>query len=204
MSTKITRAARDQLGADVLLRLYGRITGNSLDDIQYPSQLSGIIITREQIDGTEYDSLADMILELRNVYSASGMRCLRSDAASRKTPVLNLVRQVARANGMSLVSNRKPSGYTSDGRKHFKYWYTFEPLDGYFETTLGSSSTPLPSPPSYPAPIPRESSTSILDTNGDINDRNTLPTDNTMKPNIKIDPPTEEIITGTIILPDTN
>jgi hypothetical protein len=201
MSNHLTRAARDQIGADILLQLYGRITGDSLDGIRYPSQLSGSIITREQIDGTEYDSLADMILELRNAYSASGMRCLRSNAATRKTPVLNLIRQVARANGLALVSNRKPSGYTPDGRKQFHYWYTFEPLDGDFEATLDSLSQQPESAPILPEP---DTTTHTLEPKETTNDRDVIPDTDDMKsaPNTKI--PEENIIVGTIILPDTH
>lgn len=172
-----TRAARDQLGADILLRLYSRITDESLnDDIQHPSQLSGQVITREQIERVGYDELSDLIRELRNVYSASGMRCLRSNAASRKSPVLNLIRQIARANGLGLISNRKPSGYGSDGRKKFNYWYTFEALDGDYV------------PPSH-------------ENNPSITPANTTPTDTTEE---TTNSPPDDVITGTLILPDVN
>ena len=205
MSTHITRAARSQLGADVLLRLYERITGESLADIRYPSQLSGSMITREQIEHTDYESLSDLILELRNVYSASGMRYLRSDAASRKSPVLNLIRQVARANGLGLVSGRKPSGYSSDGRKQFIYWYTFESLDGDYELPPETMSHTLPPLPSRPVPV-LDPSVDILDDIPISNPRNNLPSIQHPPVKSKIStstskPAEEDIISGMIILP---
>jgi len=118
------------VGAAILIQLYSHITGEADEDIQHPSQLSGKIVTREQIERVEYESLSKLICELRNVYSASGLRCLRSDAATRKTPVLNLLRQIARANGLALEASRKANGYAPDGRKQFQYWYTFSALDG--------------------------------------------------------------------------
>ena len=195
MSTHLKRAARSQLGADILLKLYEKITGESLGDIRYPSQLSGNIITREQIENTEYESLSDIILELRNVYSASGMRCLRSDAASRKSPVLNLIRQVARANGLGLISDRKPSGYMPDGRKQFIYWYKFESLDGDYE---------MPSetlPPIEKVPEPKDD-TSTDTPVSNIRSTNVLPK---IGSDTRIPSPEEtNIISGTIILPPGN
>ena len=182
------RAARDQLGADILLRMYSRITGESLSaDIQHPSQLSGRVITREQIGHIEYDDLSDLIRELRNVYSASGMRCLRSDAASRKSPVLNLIRQIARANGLGLISNRKPSGYGADGRKKFVYWYTFEALDGDY----------------VPQPMLRSE---ILVSQGQVSSTNARNTTTTQRGFIEKnkDSESDDVITGVLILPDAN
>jgi hypothetical protein len=137
------RAVQSQVGADILLRLYSRITGEPLDDIDHPSQLSGRVLLRETLDSVDYDDLTDLVHELKNVYSASGMRCLRSDAEKHKTPVLNLIRQVAKANGLSLTSNRKSAGYSTDGRKRFTYWYIFEALDGDFIPSVseGAGST---------------------------------------------------------------
>jgi len=208
MSTHITRAARSQLGADILLRLYERITGETLDGIRYPSQLSGIMITRAQIETTEYESLSDIILELRNVYSASGMRCLRSDAATRKSPVLNLIRQVARANGLALVSDRKPSGYAPDGRKQFIYWYKFESLDGDYALPPDVLPRALPQLPTRPAPIPDSTEDTPDDTPDDdpvVNVRDNLPNIHSKKTisinKISTEPAEEDIISGTIILP---
>lgn len=197
MSTHLTRAARSQLGADVLLRLYERITGESIAGIRYPSQLSGSVITREQIDNTDYESLSDLILELRNVYSASGMRCLRSDAASRKSPVLNLIRQVARANGLGLTSGRKPSGYTPDGRKHFVYWYTFESLDGDYE--LPPETLPVPR---RPASMPMEDAPEEEPEDEPVTNPRNLH-QNIQQPQTQSnrEPEEKDIISGTIILP---
>lgn len=196
MSTQhLKRAARSQIGAEILLKLYGRITGESLGEIRYPSQLSGNIITREQIENTEYESLSDIILELRNIYSASGMRCLRSDAASRKSPVLNLIRQVARANGLGLISDRKPSGYMPDGRKQFIYWYKFESLDGDYEIP------PEALPPRITVPAPMDNTRKDTSTSN-IRSTNILPTNcsDTRAPS----PEETNIISGTIILPPGN
>jgi len=198
MSIHITRAARSQLGADILLRLYERITGKSLDGIRYPSQLSGSMITREQIENTDYESLTDLILELRNVYSASGMRCLRSDAASRKSPVLNLIRQVARANGLGLVSDRKPSGYATDGRKQFVYWYTFESLDGDYDLP---HIAPSHQPDQTPEPQVHTETESNLRNIEPSPPSSTKSNRNQKATNAKTEPAEEDIITGTIILP---
>lgn len=121
-----SRIVREQVGADLCVALYKKITGHDNPKLVHPSQLCGCTLTREHLDAFPYESLQPLILELRSVYSASGMRCLRADAGSTKSPVLNLLRQVSKANGLHLASHRKASGYHADGRKKFTYWYTFE------------------------------------------------------------------------------
>ena len=89
--------------------------------------------------------------------------------AATAVKYLNLLRQVTKANGIQLVSNRKSGGYNPDGRKRFTYWYTLVALDGGDDIIRDSSGAS----PSAPISTPAEPA----------------------------EPPSSEIVDGTIILP---
>ena len=126
------RAFIEQRGAELCIEIFKKCINTDLK-IEYPSELIGVNIQKDQLDKLSYEDFSSIIQELRKVYSASGMRCLRSDAHTKKTPILNLLRQVAKANGLILDSNRKSDGYWPDGRKKLIYWYTIRSLDGLDE-----------------------------------------------------------------------
>ena len=135
MSHNIRRAAQDQIGAYVCMELYRRIGAiPSIDsphgsDFRHPSQLVGINVPKELIDSHNYEEFTDLVNELRGVYSAGGMRCLRADSGVQKFPLLNLIRQVSKANGILLEPHSKSDGYEATGKKRLQKWFIVKSMD---------------------------------------------------------------------------
>jgi len=135
MSHNIRRIAKEQIGASALIKLFRRLSvippeGTPEGDaFQHPSQLVGAVIPKEIVDTTEIKDVEDIVIELRNVYSASGMRSLRYNMGEQKHPVLNLIRQIAKANGLLLEPRFQSNGYDADGKKRVKRWFIVKSMD---------------------------------------------------------------------------
>jgi hypothetical protein len=124
----------EQLGGKLCVELYKllKIVPDT-HDFEHPSNLVGVKIQRDfLLESGVYDTLTEIVNEFKGVYSTSGMRCLRSDAHAQKHPVLNLVRQISKANGLVLVPNAVSAGYDARGRKIVKRWFEVRPMDESF------------------------------------------------------------------------
>jgi hypothetical protein len=135
MAHNIRRIAKEQIGASSLIKLFRRLSvippegTPEGDTFEHPSQLVGAVIPKEVVDTTEVKDVEDILIELRNVYSASGMRSLRYNMGEQKHPVLNLIRQIAKANGLLLEPRFQSNGYDADGRKRVKRWFVVKSMD---------------------------------------------------------------------------
>lgn len=75
--------------------------------------------------------MGDILSELRGIFSASGMRCLRSTSATMdKNPLINALRQICKINGLQLTPKAKSDGYQASGQKKVLRWFVVESLDG--------------------------------------------------------------------------
>jgi hypothetical protein len=103
------------------------------DEYLHPSNLIGLKIPRDVLlkEGL-MDNISDLIQELRGFYSASGMSCLRANR-SQKTPVINALRQVCKANGIIMKPYSKSDGYCSNGKKKLYRWFEIHALDESLE-----------------------------------------------------------------------
>lgn len=89
-------------------------------------QLNGHFIPRELfINNDKYLQIKEKILELKNVFSSSFHTCLHSNALKKQRfPLLNLIRQILSAYHYKMVPIRKSNGYTKDGIKLYKRYFT--------------------------------------------------------------------------------
>jgi len=135
MSHNIRKIAKEQLGASAFIEIFRRLglippKGTPQGDaFQHPSQLVGVIISKELVDTASISLVEDIITELRGVYSAAGMRTLRSNMGEQRNPLLNLIRQVGRANGLHLEPKFQSNGYDADGRKRVRRWFVVKSMD---------------------------------------------------------------------------
>jgi hypothetical protein len=135
MSHNIRKIAKEQLGASAFIEIFRRLglippKGTPEGDaFQHPSQLVGVIISKELVDTASISLVEDIITELRGVYSAAGMRTLRSNMGEQRNPLLNLIRQVGRANGLHLEPKFQSNGYDADGRKRVRRWFVVKSMD---------------------------------------------------------------------------
>ena len=128
-SIAATRAAQEQVGSRCLFEILHRLGIIAPGTFTHPSQLIGISLPNEPFETHSFLEFEDIIHDLRAVYKTAGMRCLRADSALQKHPVLNLVRQVARANGLHLEPHIASNGYEASGRKRVKRWFEVRSLD---------------------------------------------------------------------------
>lgn len=121
------RIEKEQIGAKACIEMFRKIgiLPFSLENEEFvhPSQLIGIIFEKEILDRFTMDDFTDILASLRGVYSAGGMGCLRSGAETRKNAVLNMMRQICRANGIHLEPHSKSNGYEPNGKKRLKKWF---------------------------------------------------------------------------------
>lgn len=103
------------------------------DEFLHPSNLIGLKIGRDDLmkEG-QIDQIADLIQELRGFYSASGMSCLRANSR-QKTPVINTLRQVCKANGLLMKPYSKSDGYYPNGKKKLYRWFQIHSMDESLE-----------------------------------------------------------------------
>ena len=130
-SSSNNRAIQEQVASSVCLRIFEKL-GVELPENPHPSNLIGVEISREKLTGHEiFDSMTDILTELRGIFSASGMRCLRStSAATEKNPLINALRQICKINGLQLTPKAKSDGYEASGQKKVRRWFVVESLDG--------------------------------------------------------------------------
>jgi len=103
------------------------------DEYLHPSNLVGLKIPRDDLlKDEQMNDIADLVQELRGFYSASGMSCLRANRR-QKSPVLNTLRQVCKANGLLMKPCSKSNGYEPNGKKRLYRWFEIHALDETLE-----------------------------------------------------------------------
>lgn len=123
-----------QITGKICVNLFKRL-GLVPDNEKYihPSNLVGLKISRDDLlKDEQMDDIADLIQELKGFYSASGMSCLRGNR-KQKTPVLNTLRQVCKANGLLMKPYSKSNGYEPNGKKRLYRWFEIHALDESLE-----------------------------------------------------------------------
>ena len=76
----------------------------------------------------KYEEVKIHINELKKIHSSSALTALQSTALkNQRWPLLNLVRQILRANGYIMRPNRQSNGYDEDGRKKYIRYFIIEP-----------------------------------------------------------------------------
>ena len=85
-----------------------------------------ILIERDSLLNNEiYNELKNEIIELKKMFSSSALTSLQKEADKKqKWPLLNLVRQVLHVYGYKMTPIRKCDGYTEDGIKRFKRYFS--------------------------------------------------------------------------------
>jgi hypothetical protein len=88
-------------------------------------QLNGQLIPRDVFLSNErYNLIRDDIKLLKQRYSSSTLTSLQNNAGeSQKWPLLNLVRQILRANDFIMKPVRRADGATKDGKKKYKRFF---------------------------------------------------------------------------------
>jgi len=90
--------------------------------------LEGLLICRDVLlhDKT-YLNVKDDIPNIKKYFSSSSMTCLQEKACNiQKWPLLNLVRQILKANNFVMIPIRKSSGYDKNKKKIFKRYFKIE------------------------------------------------------------------------------
>lgn len=104
------------------------------DKYEHPSQLVGLTIQRDDLmDSSKLDKIADLLHEFKAYYSAGGMSCLRGNLDKQKTPIVNALRQISKANGLHLKPCSKSHGYWPNGKKKVHRWFEIHSLDESLE-----------------------------------------------------------------------
>jgi hypothetical protein len=97
---------------------------NNIEDLE------GLLICRDVLlhDQT-YLNVLDDIPMIKKYFSSSSMTCLQETAyISQKWPLLNLVRQILKANNFVMTPIRKSAGYDKDKKKIFKRYFKIEKM----------------------------------------------------------------------------
>lgn len=95
---------------------------NNIEDLE------GLLISRDilLLEQT-YLNVQDDIHMIKKYFSSSSMTCLQETAhISQKWPLLNLVRQILKANNFIMTPIRKSAGYDKDKKKIFKRYFKIE------------------------------------------------------------------------------
>lgn len=97
---------------------------NNLDD------LPGTIIPRETLLSEEsYHNIKENIDNFKKYFSSSTMTSLHMNAEERqKWPLINLVRQILKANNFVMIPIRKANGYDKNKKKLFKRFFKIEKI----------------------------------------------------------------------------
>ena len=92
--------------------------------------LEGLLICREiLLHDQTYLNVQDDIPSIKKYFSSSSMTCLQETAyISQKWPLLNLVRQILKANNFIMKPIRKSAGYDKDKKKIFKRYFKIEKI----------------------------------------------------------------------------
>ena len=91
-------------------------------------ELEGLVILRDSLlSKDKYEEVKAHINELKKIHSSSALTALQSTALkNQRWPLLNLVRQILRANGYIMRPNRQSNGYDDDGRKKYIRYFIIE------------------------------------------------------------------------------
>ena len=97
-------------------------------------ELEGLVILRDSLlSKDKYEEVKAHINELKKIHSSSALTALQSTALkNQRWPLLNLVRQILRANGYIMRPNRQSNGYDDDGRKKYIRYFIIEPENLFF------------------------------------------------------------------------
>ena len=93
------------------------------DKVEY---LDGMEIPRDiLLSEKTYDLVKPKIEEMKKLgLSSSSLTCLQKNAKEKqKNPLLNLVRQVLKANNYYMIPQRKADGSTATGKKKYKRFF---------------------------------------------------------------------------------
>lgn len=81
------------------------------------------------LDDEMYKTIKDDIKLIKTHLSSSTLTSLQSNAESKQRwPLLNLVRQLLKINGLKLTPVRKANGYTKTGQKLFRRFFVIESI----------------------------------------------------------------------------
>ena len=99
--------------------------GININTIQ---EIDGITITRDGLlDKEKYDSIKELIPELKKVFSSSFLTSLQKTAGnSQRWPLLNLLRQILNQNGFNMTPIRKSDGRDQSGKKKYKRYFIIQ------------------------------------------------------------------------------
>lgn len=91
-------------------------------DVNSVERIDGLSIPREiLVRPGAYTEVSEMVPSLKTHFSSTHMTCLQDEApGGQRWPLLNLVRQVLRATGFTMVPRRLSDGYGKDKRKRYK------------------------------------------------------------------------------------
>jgi hypothetical protein len=89
-------------------------------------ELNGQLIPRDFfMNNVKYFQIKDKINDLKNVFSSSSLTCLHQNASTKqKFPLLNLIRQILSVYYYDMKPIRKCDGYTKDGVKKYKRFFS--------------------------------------------------------------------------------
>ena len=95
-----------------------------------PEFLDGALIPRDMlINDSLYVQVREKLPELRKKFSSSYMTSLHKGAKEQqKWPLLNLVRQILKANNFVMTPIRKSAGYDKYKKKIFKRYFKIEKM----------------------------------------------------------------------------
>lgn len=88
-------------------------------------EIDGITITRDGLlDKEKYESVKELIPELKKSFSSSFLTSLQKTATtSQKWPLLNLLRQILNQNQFNMMPIRKSDGRDKNGKKRYKRYF---------------------------------------------------------------------------------
>ncbi len=100
------------------------------------SQLDGMLIFRDKLlDTNIYEKIKPEIQGLKKTFCSSRLTCLQDTAeTNQKWPLLNLVRQILKANDYKMEPIRKSNGYSKDGKKLYKRYFAIRKLKSVDES----------------------------------------------------------------------
>ena len=113
-----------QTEMDIIFKLLSLININ----ITNLNELENIEIERDVLLNPDLKSHFDLVInDLKKNLSSSKLNCLHDNKHSKqKWPQLNLLRQVLKSKGYIMIPNVKCMGYTNNGKKITKRYFTFK------------------------------------------------------------------------------
>ncbi len=87
------------------------------------------------LDTNIYEKIKPEIQGLKKTFCSSRLTCLQDTAeTNQKWPLLNLVRQILKANDYKMEPIRKSNGYSKDGKKLYKRYFAIRKLKSVDES----------------------------------------------------------------------